>query len=67
MKPNVGKIDRIIRFTLSFVILGCAIVLTLPKLALVPMMWFAGALFCSGFSRVCPLYCPLKIDTGGAQ
>ncbi|MBS1718222.1 MAG: DUF2892 domain-containing protein [Armatimonadetes bacterium] len=67
MKPNVGNVDRIIRFLLSFAFLALAVALPIPKVFLVPMMWFSGALFCSGVSRICPVYRPFKINTGASE
>ena len=63
MNVNVGTIDRIVRYALSFGLFGAALALNVPKAGSVVMAVFAGLLFCSATSRVCPVYVPFGITT----
>lgn len=62
MKKNIGSVDRIIRFALGIALIAAGAVLAgkgLWWLALVGLVPLGTA-----FIRVCPLYLPLKINTG---
>jgi hypothetical protein len=59
MKLNVGGVDRILRIVVGLVLI--ALVFVGPKtlwglLGIIPLA--------TGLFRFCPLYYPLKIDTG---
>ncbi len=65
MKRNVGPLDRIIRYLLSAGLIVATILTSMSKGVTITLSVFSGLLFCSATSRVCPLYCPVGVDTGG--
>ena len=59
MKPNVGGADRVVRIVVGLVLI--ALVFVGPR---TPWGWLGLVPLATGLFRFCPLYCPLKIDTG---
>ena len=59
MKANVGGIDRIARITAGVVLIGLAATGTVGVWG-----WIGLVPLATGFFRFCPLYCPLKVNTG---
>ena len=62
MKPNVGTADRIVRIVLGLVLIS--LVFVGPR---TPWGWLGLVPLATGLVRFCPLYCPLKLDTGKAR
>ncbi len=59
MKPNVGGVDRIVRIVVGLVLI--ALVFVGPR---TPWGWIGLVPLATGLFRFCPLYCPLKVNTG---
>lgn len=59
MKPNVGSVDQVVRIVLGLVLI--ALVFVGPK---TQWGWLGLILVATGIFRFCPLYGPLKLNTG---
>ncbi len=60
-KPNVGKVDSVIRFILGLVIIGLGLIYKnwWGLIGLIPIV--------TAVLHWCPLYLPLKINTRGKE
>ncbi|WP_295436323.1 DUF2892 domain-containing protein [uncultured Thiodictyon sp.] len=58
MKKNIGQTDRTIRLAVAGLLVLCGIWLHLWFLSVIAL-----ALVVTGFTGICPVYLPFKIDT----
>ena len=59
MKPNIGTIDRILRFIVGASLIAYGVINQswIGAIGVIPLL--------TAFIRFCPLYCPLGISTTG--
>ena len=64
MKKNMGKIDRIVRIVIAAIIVILFFTNQITGIAGILLLVFSGILLITSFAGSCPLYLPLKINTG---
>jgi len=64
MKKNMGKIDRILRIAIALIIAILFFTNQVSGTLGIVLLVFAGILLFTSFIGSCPLYFPLKINTG---
>lgn len=64
MKKNMGKIDRIVRIVIAAIIVILFFTKQISGIAGILLLVFSGILLITSFAGSCPLYLPLKINTG---
>ena len=64
MKKNMGKIDRIVRIVIAAIIVILFFTNQITGIAGILLLVFCGILLITSFAGSCPLYLPLKINTG---
>lgn len=64
MKKNMGKIDRIVRIVIAATIVILFFTNQISGIAGILLLVFSSILLITSFAGSCPLYLPLKINTG---
>lgn len=64
MKPNMGKIDRIIRVIAAIIIIALYFTNVISGTVAIILLVFAVIFIATSFVSVCPLYLPFGINTG---
>ena len=64
MKPNMGSLDRIIRFAVGFVLLAYAFRVGFPDTGWNWVGWIGVVPILTALVRVCPAYTLVGIRTG---
>ncbi len=63
MKKNIGRIDRILRHSLAFVVAVLILTKQITGTAAIVLGIFAAIWILTGLFRFSPVYAPLKIST----
>ena len=63
MKKNMGSIDRIVRVTIAFVIIGLYVSGAISGTLGIVLIALSGIFVITSLVAVCPLYLPLGIST----
>ena len=63
MKKNMGAVDRIVRVTIAFVIIGLYVSGAISGTLSIMLIALSGIFVITSLVGVCPLYLPLGITT----
>jgi len=63
MKKNMGSVDRIVRVTIAFVIIGLYVSGAISGTLSIMLIALSGIFVITSLVGVCPLYLPLGITT----
>lgn len=67
MKKNMGTIDRLIRIVAALVVLGLYFTKVIDGTLAIVLLIFSAVFILTSLVGYCPLYTPLKINTGAKK
>jgi hypothetical protein len=67
MKKNMGTIDRLIRIVAALVVIGLYFAKVIDGTLAIVLLIFSAVFILTSLVGYCPLYTPLKVNTGAKK